>query len=527
MAILIGHSANKPIYLDEQELVTGRTCIIAQSGAGKSWLVAVLCEQLCKNRIGFCIIDTEGEYFSLKEKFDLVWVGSDEHSDINIESLLESEGVSEFSRQAIDSGLAIIFDVSELLNPRKAVAELASALFAAATELRKPYLLIIEEADKFIPQSKESLKELEEVAKRGRKRGLGILLATQRPSLVNKNILSQCNNQIIGKLTIENDLKAVSLFFSSRKELEDLPKLTPGEFFIMGFGMQKTKIKSAPRETSHKGATPSLKQLQKTKSTKSKEFISEFVKELKEEKEAKSEKISGLAIKTKISEDAAKAIVEKIRKKHFLFRPEEKLDRLRKINYPLLFVKIKTKEGLLLKKIKECSFILDGVTGEFVEIPLKKSEGFSKILDFEENELKILLVLKKRKSATVSELAEAAKISEEVVRKAIGSLKNKKAITESGKKEGANLWISLVEFKVPNIRKTIGEKFEFEKPDGTKIKPKICEEKIRALIKALEPPSEIVQFDEICYPIWEAVLRNSKSRIVWIDALNGKLVKNE
>ena len=105
-------------------------------------------------------------------------------------------------------------DVSDVLDQRKLVAEFSSKLYEIENQQREPYLLIVEEADKFVPQNKDSLKEIEEISKRGRKRGLGLLVATQRPSLVNKNVLSQCGNQLIGKLTTENDLKAVDLFFS-------------------------------------------------------------------------------------------------------------------------------------------------------------------------------------------------------------------------------------------------------------------------------------------------------------------------
>ena len=46
MELPIGIADGHDIAIDAQELVTGRTCIIAQSGAGKSWGIAVLCEQL-------------------------------------------------------------------------------------------------------------------------------------------------------------------------------------------------------------------------------------------------------------------------------------------------------------------------------------------------------------------------------------------------------------------------------------------------------------------------------------------------
>ena len=42
------------------------------------------------------------------------------------------------------------------------------------------------------------------------------MLCTQRPSLVDKNILSQCSNQSIGKLVIKNDLNSVAQFFAGR-----------------------------------------------------------------------------------------------------------------------------------------------------------------------------------------------------------------------------------------------------------------------------------------------------------------------
>ncbi|MEG3055969.1 MAG: DUF87 domain-containing protein [Methanoculleus sp.] len=61
MDLVIGRAGDQDIAVDAQEAVTGRTCIIAQSGAGKSRGIAVLCEQLLKAQIGFCLIDTEGE----------------------------------------------------------------------------------------------------------------------------------------------------------------------------------------------------------------------------------------------------------------------------------------------------------------------------------------------------------------------------------------------------------------------------------------------------------------------------------
>ena len=218
MDLKIGKVGGRDFHVNAQELVTGRTCIIAQSGAGKSWSIAVLCEKMCRNGIGFCLIDTEGEYYSLKEKFDNIWwigaEGGDSECDgIKMDYDIEKINIHHILKRAVSESIYVIYDVSEVdMIPR--VTKMVHALYEVATDQRKPYLLIVEEADKFIPQSKDSIKKIEEISRRGRKRGLGLMVATQRPAIVTKNVLSQCNNQIIGKLSIENDLKAVGLFFS-------------------------------------------------------------------------------------------------------------------------------------------------------------------------------------------------------------------------------------------------------------------------------------------------------------------------
>jgi len=159
----------------------------------------------------------------------------------------------------IKENVPMIFDVSDVIGEKAVVAALCGALYEVESKLRVPYLLIIEEADKFAPQRDKVIKEVGEISRRGRKRGLGLLLATQRPALLNKNVLSQCGSQLIGKLTTEADLAAVGLFFASRAELEELPKLKPGEFFALGnITRGKARIRVISRETAHKGATPQL-----------------------------------------------------------------------------------------------------------------------------------------------------------------------------------------------------------------------------------------------------------------------------
>jgi hypothetical protein len=64
---------NIKVYLDLQKLLTKHIAILAKSGAGKSYSVGVLLEEIIQKKIPLLIIDPHGEYTSLKlpnDKFE-------------------------------------------------------------------------------------------------------------------------------------------------------------------------------------------------------------------------------------------------------------------------------------------------------------------------------------------------------------------------------------------------------------------------------------------------------------------------
>ncbi|MEM2539517.1 MAG: ATP-binding protein, partial [Candidatus Bathyarchaeia archaeon] len=87
--------------------------------------------------------------------------------------------------------------------------------------------------------------------------GVFLILITQRPSKIHSDALSQCNSQIIMRITNPEDQKAVSISSErmSRDLLEDLPGLNVGEAVIVG---EVTKapvmIKVKRRRTQEGGA---------------------------------------------------------------------------------------------------------------------------------------------------------------------------------------------------------------------------------------------------------------------------------
>jgi len=513
----IGSIGKKEFSISAQDIVTGRTCIIAQSGAGKSWMIAVVCEQLCKNNIPFLVIDTEGEFFTLKEKFDVFWVGSDEQCDADISQI----DFKDLIKKSISSGEPIVFDVSEVVDQQKIVEQLAHAIYDVASDVREPYLLIVEEADKFIPQSKESSKKLEEIARRGRKRGLGMLIATQRPSLVNKNVLSQCNNQMLGKLTIENDLKAVDLFFSNRKQVEELVSLEPGEFFVMGsISKTRTKIKSAQRETRHKATTPKIKAHKKTKihEIKTKE------PEAGEEAPVVKEVSTNLGVKPEQTVQQISEMVEGKKKKQFLlFGEEEKVSSIDLVHEPLVYVRVKYLG--FLKKPKFASFFINSRTANYVSVSngLKNLKSFEHLIGLGSDAIKLLHVLAKKKQYTVQELISKVHESDAVIKNNLKKLRDANLATVSGKAERAHLYSALETPVLPNLGKFEDFKFKLEKVKDSKLEEKVKLEDVRAIVKSVESAAEIIEYKKFYYPLYKVkFVLKGKARVVYIDAIAGK-----
>ncbi len=515
MDLVIGKAGDRDVAVDAQEVVTGRTCIIAQSGAGKSWGIAVLCEQLLQARIGFCIIDTEGEYFSLKDRFSLIWLGAGEGCDAEIGKV----DLREVMQEAIRSRAAVIFDVSEAADMREEVTKLAEILYDLESRLKQPFLLIVEEADKFIPQIGTPIQRIEEISRRGRKRGLGLMVATQRPSLVAKNVLSQCNSQIIGKLSIENDLKAVNLFFSSRKEVEELAELEPGEFFVMG-GLSRGKVKMRFRErmTKHRGVTPRLVPAPPAPAPGA-------PAPPPEEAEPPPALTADAVIPVLIREEALDIAKGKRRRRFRILEPEERIVSAERIYRPLHMVEIRYIGGLIRKTTKTASFVLDALTGCIVELDrgMKVRPGFSELLGLDEAAVRVVAGLANGGS-TMAEIEADTRLSPGAVKRAIKQLREAKLVTEMTTAGSAVVYVSLLTGEIPGLHTLRrGEDLPMEPLREEALEAKVTEASLRIILKGLEPTAEIVGFETVYYPVYEVGFSSERGeRSIVLDGISGK-----
>ncbi|MCR9772130.1 ATP-binding protein [Vibrio harveyi] len=112
-----------------------------------------------------------------------------------------------------------------------------------SSEERHPVALLCDEAHLYIPQCNAagaaddiSIEIFERIAKEGRKYGVSLVVISQRPSEVNKTMLSQCSNFVSMRLTNADDQAVVKrLLPDSLGGFSDvLPTLDTGEALVVG-----------------------------------------------------------------------------------------------------------------------------------------------------------------------------------------------------------------------------------------------------------------------------------------------------
>lgn len=106
-----------------------------------------------------------------------------------------------------------------------------------------PVTLVCDEAHVYIPNdfqlsaSQRRMVEIfEDIAKEGRKFGTTLFVASQRPSELNKTIMAQCANFIVGKMNNENDKAMIKGMMPDGSEsvIDETAMFSPGDVFVIG-----------------------------------------------------------------------------------------------------------------------------------------------------------------------------------------------------------------------------------------------------------------------------------------------------
>ncbi|WP_331235131.1 ATP-binding protein [Natronorarus salvus] len=248
------------------DLLTGRGAVFGKSGSGKSNTASVLAEELLEYGLPIVVVDIEGEYWGLTERFDVRYAGTTADADFAI----SIESVDALVSSVLEENEPLVVDVSGISDEETIdafLSELVSRLFERENRIRKPCLLFVEEIHEFLPQTGRGgafADVLVTVAKRGRKRGLGLCGLSQRPAAVDKEFITQCDWIAWHRLTWENDTKVVEKILGSEASAP-VTTLADGEALVMtDWDEELTRVQFQRKRTFDAGSTPDLSAFEAT-----------------------------------------------------------------------------------------------------------------------------------------------------------------------------------------------------------------------------------------------------------------------
>lgn len=235
------------LKLDPSAACTRRIGILGGTGSGKTYFASLLAEQLYRAGAPFLVIDPVGNWgYSLRLAADgkstglpIPVIGGD-HADIDFDPA-QGTIIGEFVRSRDASA---VIDVSELSGAKMHtfVADVFEALYRVSRKRRTPYTVILEEAQTFIPQNIGRGEErmfgmVRRWGRLSRNYGGGLIIVTQRPQSVSKEVFNQIELMLVGNLRGPHERKAVREWVKEQGAeeveamLKELPKLPVGEFF--------------------------------------------------------------------------------------------------------------------------------------------------------------------------------------------------------------------------------------------------------------------------------------------------------
>jgi len=334
-------------------LLSKHLAILAMSGAGKSYFVSVLLEELLartkeQGRLSVVVIDVHGEYTYLKdltpEEFGLpsghfeiehirgshfqipvqmlsaeamgslvAGMSSIQVRDLRrvvseikkimkkgytlgdlVEYIRDDTSISKNTREALAGwlvnldetrlfgkeavpnvknivrpGKITLIDLSDFISLKKKQI-VVSFLTSELLHLRRrkqipPFVLILEEAHQFCPESRHELalpkSRIETIAREGRKFHALLCLISQRPVKLSTTVLSQCSNQAILRCTNPYDLDHIGRSSEGidRSSLDAITTLEIGEALFVGETVSvPTFVKIRQRKYEPKSITKDL-----------------------------------------------------------------------------------------------------------------------------------------------------------------------------------------------------------------------------------------------------------------------------
>jgi hypothetical protein len=222
-----------------------KTAVIAKSGYGKSYAVRVIIEEGLKNGVSFIVIDPQSAYENIPQ---MDYVHISDIKDYKKYGMLLA---------LTNKNVVISTKGEDIEKQTKAV----DTLMRAYKKYMKKgiQMCIIDEGHKFAPEGEGTPAKgtIRGMFQENRSDGLGIIIVTQRPARLDKTILSQADNLLMGRVTSYRDKNSIMNYLDNKEDLEKISKLEIGEMFFYGFENDEAIVKKVRKsQTEHSGDTP-------------------------------------------------------------------------------------------------------------------------------------------------------------------------------------------------------------------------------------------------------------------------------
>lgn len=235
------------LALDADYVGGGTFALLAKKGAGKTYTGRVMAEEFWKAKVPFVALDPMDAWWGLRSSAD----GEGEGIPVAIfggphgDAPLERTGGKLMADLVVDEGLSMVLSTKHFGSrgaERQFALDFLERLYRRNSELVH---LMIDEADLFAPQKPKRDREgndtfllgiTENIVRRGRNSGIGITLITQRPAVLNKDVLTQVDGLCVMRMLGPQDRDAIDDWVGEHgdekmgKSVKDtLPELATGE----------------------------------------------------------------------------------------------------------------------------------------------------------------------------------------------------------------------------------------------------------------------------------------------------------
>lgn len=261
-AFVVGDAIDgQPVRMPLGRVLSGHGFVAGESGSGKSNTASVVAEELLEAGYPLLVVDVDGEYYGLKEEYELLHVGADEECDVQV----GPEHAERMVTLALERRLPVVLDVSGYLDEDvvddllyETLRELLDSGRASGT----PLLVIVEEIHEFLPADDdvgETGDLLLELASRGRESGLGLLGVSRRPATVETDVLAGANWLVWHRLARDDDADVAGRTLP-RSYVDDAVDLDDGQAFLQRdwTDVAVRTVQFRRKRTFDAGATPGL-----------------------------------------------------------------------------------------------------------------------------------------------------------------------------------------------------------------------------------------------------------------------------